>query len=215
MKKVQLLGALGQKFGREYDLDVQTPAEGMRALILQIPGLRQFLMDSAENGIAYRVVTHDPAGLDEEGLCLPFSKIFTVAPVPVGAGGVGKIVAGIALVAVAILFAPAGIFAGGFFTLGSAAVAPVAGLGVALIFGGVADLLTPTPKLPGVTSGGSTSPGGGIQKSTSLAENQSSFTFDKSNANSQQGDCVPILYGERLISTLSILSFGLELKNEI
>lgn len=215
MKKVRLLGVLGQKFGREYQLDVSTPAEGLRALILQIPGLRQFLMESAENGIAYRVVTYDPGGLDEDELCLPFSKVFTVAPVPVGAGGVGKIVAGIALVAVSILFAPAGLLASSFFTLGSAVVAPIGGLGVALLFSGVADLLTPTPKVPNVTSGGSTSPAGGIQKSTSVAENQSSFTFDKNNANSQQGDCVPILYGERIIASLSILSFGLELKNEI
>jgi predicted phage tail protein len=40
MKTIKLAGDLGNRFGREYTLDVQTPAEAMRALILQMPEMR-------------------------------------------------------------------------------------------------------------------------------------------------------------------------------
>lgn len=42
-----------------------------------------------------------------------------------------------------------------------------------------------------------------------------SFTFDKSNANTKQGEVVPVLYGERIIGALPVLSFGLELQNSL
>jgi predicted phage tail protein len=42
-----------------------------------------------------------------------------------------------------------------------------------------------------------------------------SFTFDKSNANTLQGEVVPVLYGERIVGALPVLSFGLELQNSL
>lgn len=215
MKTIKLVGDLGNRFGREFTLDVQTPAEAMRALILQMPEMRSYLMDSAEHGIAYRVITDDPNGLDEDGACLPFSKKVVFAPVPVGKGAVGKIIAGVVLVGLAIFLAPVGAAAATIFgTKFGALSLGVGAIGLSFVFGGVADLLTPTPKVPNITSGGFTSPGGGIAKSPSTAENASSFSFDKSNVNSIQGDVVPILYGERIISSLAVISFGLTIKNE-
>jgi predicted phage tail protein len=184
--------------------------------MLQIPGLRQYLLESAEKGVAWKVITdHSPEGIDEEQLLWPISKRLVLAPVPAGRGGVGKVVAGVALVAAAILFAPAGAFlglggglAGGF--LGVTGATAVGAIGASLLFGGVADLLTPTPKMPTVK--------GGLGRSSSTtgrsqAEQLNSFTFDKSNANTVQGDVVPVLYGERIIGALPVLSFGLELQN--
>jgi len=49
----------------------------------------------------------------------------------------------------------------------------------------------------------------------SFEEQKKSFTFDKSNANTQQGEVVPVLYGERIIGSLAVLSFGLELQNSL
>ena len=61
--------------------------------------------------------------------------------------------------------------------------------------------------------------GGGIGGGSSSTsgrdrdEQLNSFAFDKSNANTVQGDVVPVLYGERIIGALPVLSFGLELQN--
>ena len=213
MVTIRLLGEAGRRFGRQFKLAVKTPAEAVRALCVQIPGLRQYLLDSEENGIGWRAVTDHAAGLDEEGLLWPMSKRFVLAPIPAGKGGVGKIIAGVALVAVSILFAPAGAFAGGLFTLGAQAVPIVAGIGLSLAFSGIADLLTPTPKMPNVAGPGGI--GSGATSGRSREEQERSFTFDKSNSNTQQGEVVPVLYGERIIGSLPVLSFGLELQNSL
>ena len=210
MVTIKLLGELGRRFGRQFRLAVKTPAEAMRALCMQIPEMRQYLLESGEKGINWRVVTEHPDGLDEDQLLWPMSKRMVVAPQPAGRGGVGKIIAGVALVAAAILFAPAGLLAGGLFTLGAQAVPIVAGIGVSMIFGGVAELLTPTPKMPKVKGiGGAASSGRDVE------QQKNAFTFDKSNANTMQGEVVPVLYGERILGNLPILSFGLELQNQL
>jgi len=101
----------------------------------------------------------------------------------------------------------------GLFGLGTVGLtgftAAFATIGAGLLFSGIAELLTPTPKMPNV--GGSV--GGGPTSGRSREEQLKSFTFDKSNANSLQGEVVPVLYGERIIGTLPVLSFGLELQN--
>ena len=214
MVTIRLLGEAGRRYGRRFQLAVKTPAEAVRALCLQIPGLRQYLLESGEKGIDWRVVTDHAEGLDEDQMLWPLSKRLVLAPLPAGRGGVGKIIAGVALIAVAVLFAPAGLLAGGHFTLGAQAVPIVAGIGVSLLFGGVAELLTPTPKMPNVKGGlGSGLGGSSATSGRSQEEQLNSFAFDKSNANTVQGDVVPVLYGERIIGALPVLSFGLELQN--
>lgn len=217
MVTIRLLGEAGRRYGRRFQLAVKTPAEAVRALCLQIPGLRQYLLESGEKGIDWRVVTDHAEGLDEDQMLWPMSKRLVLAPLPAGRGATGKIIAGVALVAVAVLLGPIGapLFygaaaAGG--VIGGAAAGAVASIGLSLIFGGVSELLTPTPKMPNVKGGGF---GGGSSSTSgrSREEQLNSFAFDKSNANTVQGDVVPVLYGERIIGALPVLSFGLELQN--
>jgi len=200
MVTVRLLGEAGRRFGRQFKLAVKTPAEAVRALCTQIPGLRQYLLDSEENGIRWRAVTDHAEGLDEDGLLWPLSKRFILAPIPVGKGAVGKILIGVALliVSVAVVFGTAG---GGI---------PFAAAGFGMIFGGVAQLLTPTPQMPNAKT-----TGGGITSGGSSEEQKRAYTFDKSNANTKQGEVVPVLYGERVIGSLPVLSFGLEMQNSL
>jgi len=208
MVTIRLLGEAGRRFGRQFKLAVKTPAEAVRALCLQIPALRQYLLESEQNGISWRAVTEHPDGLDEEQLLWPLSKRFVLAPIPAGKGAVGKIITGVALVALSFVsFGATGAFAGAFVK-GAFASTAMFGIGASLIFSGVADLLTPTPTMPNAKQGGITS-------GTSAEEQQRSFTFDKSNANTQQGGVVPVLYGERIIGSLPTLSFGLELQNHL
>ena len=211
MVTIRLLGEAGRRFGRRFQLAVRTPAEALRALCVQIPGLRHYLMESGDKGVAWRVVTEHPDGLDEDQLLWPMSKRLVLAPLPAGRGATGKIVAGVALIAASFFLPGAQL---GLFGLGqiglTAFAAPVGMIGASLLFGGVADLLTPTPKMPTVK--------GGVGRSSATTgrnevEQLNSFTFDKSNANTVQGDVVPVLYGERIIGSLPVLSFGLELQN--
>ena len=212
MVTIRLVGEAGRRFGRKFQLAIKTPAEGLRALMLQIPGLREYLLESSDKGVAWKVITdHSPEGIDEEQLLWPISKRLVLAPVPVGRGGVGKVVAGVALVAFAILVPGLGATAATIFGTPFGAVSlGIGAIGASMLFGGVAVLLTPTPKMPTVK--------GGVGRSSattgrSQAEQLNSFTFDKSNANTVQGDVVPVLYGERIIGALPVLSFGLELQN--
>ena len=211
MVTIRLLGEAGRRYGRRFQLAVKTPAEAVRALCLQIPGLRQYLLESGEKGIDWRVVTDHAEGLDEDQMLWPLSKRLVLAPLPAGRGGVGKIIAGVALVAFAIVTAGAGLFGLGL-GFGASTAIGIGAIGASLIFGGVADLLTPTPKMPNVKGGGL---GGGSSATSGRDRDEqlNSFAFDKSNANTVQGDVVPVLYGERIIGALPVLSFGLELQN--
>jgi predicted phage tail protein len=204
MVTIKLLGELGRRFGRQFQLAVKTPAEAMRALCMQIPEMRQYLLESGEKGVNWRVVTEHPDGLDEDQLLWPMSKRMVLAPQPAGRGGVGKIIAGVALVAAAVVLGPIGLgVVGGTFATG------VGAIGASMIFGGVAELLTPTPKMPNVKGFN------GVGSGRNREEQLNSFTFDKSNANTMQGEVVPVLYGERIVGNLPILSFGLELQNHL
>ena len=202
MVTIRLLGEAGRRFGRRFQLAVKTPAEALRALCVQIPDLRQYLLDSGNKGIAWRVVTDNAIGLDEDQLLWPMSKRMVLAPIPAGRGAVGRIIAGVALLAATFLIPGAAAW------LGPTAVSLITGVSVSMIFGGVAELLTPTPKMPNVGN-----VGGGATSGRSREEQLNSFTFDKSNANALQGEVVPVLYGERIIGRLPVLSFGLELQN--
>lgn len=211
MVTIRLLGDAGRRFGRVFHLAVGSASEAVRALCVQLPELRLYLANSAENGVAWRVVTEDPLGLAEDELDWPCSKRVVLAPQPVGRGAVGRIIAGVALVAAAIFLGPAGAIihglGSGFFTAGIANAIGIIGTG--LFFQGVSQLLTPTPKMPGVAS-----VGGSVTESD-RSDQQKSALFDKSNANTAQGDVVPVLYGERLIGSLAVLSFGIEIQNSI
>ena len=212
MVTIRLLGEAGRRYGRRFQLAVKTPAEALRALCLQIPGLRQYLMESGDKGINWRVVTDHAEGLEDEQLLWPMSKRMVLAPLPAGRGGVGKIIAGVALVAFAILVPGIGAAAATIFGTQFGAISlGIGAIGLSLIFGGVSELLTPTPKMPNVKGG----VGGGSSATSgrSQEEQLNSFAFDKSNANTVQGDVVPVLYGERIIGALPVLSFGLELQN--
>lgn len=203
MVTIRLLGEVGRRFGRKFQLAVKTPAEAVRALCVQIPELRQYLLESSDKGINWRVVTDHAMGLEEEQLLWPMSKRLVLAPIPAGRGATGQIIAGVALVAFSLLLPGVGA------AIGGAAMTKIGLLGGALIFGGVAQLLTPTPKMPNVEG----AVGGAVTSGRSESEQLKSFTFDKSNANTLQGEVVPVLYGERIVGSLPVLSFGLELQN--
>ena len=201
IKTVVLTGSAGRKFGRSFKLAVKSPAEAFRALCSLLPGLKAWVLTQHEAGIAWRVVTTARRGLTAEELeSSTGSDVIIFAPVMRGAGGGGggifAIVLGVVLIAVALIIPFA---------------APAGGLGIgllggSLVLGGVASLLTPTPKLEGqsITGEGPSSgnPGSGLESSL----------FTRGATNDAQGEVVPVLYGRRRIPAPRLISFELRLK---
>jgi predicted phage tail protein len=132
---------------------------------------------------------HHPAG------AAPISFV----PVVAGAGAVGRIIAGIALIALAIAVPGLGAAAGAkaaatIFGTGFSSLALSVGfLGASLVIGGVAQLLTPTPKI-----------------SNDEGDPRKSFSFSGIQNVSRAGVPVPVVYGETLVGSV-VISAGIDI----
>jgi predicted phage tail protein len=213
MKVVKVYGALRKYLGQcRFQFEADTPAQAIKALCVNFPGLDKWLLDSEQDGVAYRVtigkekITED----DLSPLVMPWSErqVFSITPVIAGAGGgLAKIGIGIGLVAFAILTAGAGapvlgiagagggIF-GSAFTLGIVAANAIAGIGISLALSGVAQLISPQQTYSSAERG----------KEAARFE---SFTFSGITNTAQQGLPVPICYGRAFIGS-SVISSGLD-----
>lgn len=183
LRKIKLYGQLAKFVGkRVLEADVATAAEAVRFLVTNWPELERHMADQY-----YRVSLdsydlsgeelHDPAG----------ASTIRIAPVVAGAGSVGRILLGVALIALS--FVP-GIGAA-TLAIGAAKIAvgsTLLGLGATLVLGGVAQLLTPVPKLD----------------ATSEQDPRRSFSFSGIQNTSRQGTPVPIVYGETLVGSIVI-----------
>lgn len=187
--KVKLLGELGRKFGRSYQFMALSPKEVLSALSNQIEGFSDYLRGAHENGVFFKLVTADPEGIDYNECMMPCETL-VIAPVITGAGGsgmsIGKILLGAVLIGLAFVpgigVAATGALAGKFTAVGTA----LFGIGGALLFGGIAELLTPTPKKP--------------------KENEQSFLFDRAVDLTSQGFPIPLLYGKFLATSPLVIS---------
>lgn len=181
LRKIRLYGKLAKFIGRRVlEADVASAAEAVRFLVANWPELEQHMADQH-----YRVSVgeydltveelHDPAGQQD----------IRIVPVVVGAGAVGRIIAGVALIAI-------GAFVPGIGALG---VQLIIGVGASLVLGGVAQLLTPVPKIP--------------QGGNSDQDPRKSYSFSGIQNTSRQGVPVPIVYGETLVGSV-VISAGID-----
>jgi predicted phage tail protein len=211
MKVVKVYGALRKRLGQcRFQFEADTPAQAIKALIANFPGLDKWLIDSEQDGVGYRVtIGKEKIGEAEAAaLLLPWSErdVFSITPVIAGAGeGAGSILAGIGLVALAFVIGPAaggflGIGAGlggaGMGLVGGAFASAVGFLGVSLVVGGVAQMLSPAPTFSGFERG----------KEAARLE---SFNFSGITNTVQQGMPVPICYGRCYIGS-AVISSGLD-----
>lgn len=188
LRKIRLYGQLAKFIGqRVLEADVETAAEAVRFLVTNWPELERHMADQY-----YRVSVgkydlaaeelHDPAGQQD----------IKIMPVLAGAGAVGRILLG-AVLLVASIFIPATAAIGSLFLK-----AAVANIGVVLVLGGVAQLLSPVPQ---------------INKSTAAGNDpddpRRSFSFSGIQQTSRQGIPVPICYGEMLVGSV-VVSAGID-----
>jgi predicted phage tail protein len=184
--KVKLLGELGRKFGRSYEFMALSPKEVLSALSNQLDGFRDYLRGAHENGVFFKLVTADPEGIDYNECMMPCDTL-VIAPVITGAGGsgmsIGKILLGAVLIGLAFIPGIGTVAAtGAFSSIGTA----LFGIGGSLLFGGIAELLTPTPKQP--------------------KETEQSFLFDRAADLTSQGLPIPLLYGRFLAASPLVIS---------
>jgi predicted phage tail protein len=185
LRKIKLYGRLAKFIGkRVLEADVSSAAEAVRFLLANWPELERHMADQHYRVSlgAYDLVEdelHDPAG----------KQPIKIVPVVAGAGAVGRIIAGAALI-VASIFIP-----GTALIFGTALKGLVLGIGTSLALGGVAQLLTPTPTL----SLGTDSPN----------DPRKSYSFSGIQNTSRQGTPVPIVYGEMLVGSV-VISAGID-----
>jgi predicted phage tail protein len=127
---------------------------------------------------------HEPAGGSD----------IAIVPVIGGAGAVGRVIAGVALVALS--FIPG---------VGALGVSLLLGVGASLALGGVAQLLTPVPKMagPGASSLG------GMAKAADDNDPRKNYSFSGIQNTTRSGVPVPVIYGEVIVGSV-VISAGID-----
>ena len=209
MKVVKVYGALRKRLGQcRFEFDVATPAQAIKALCVNFPGLEKWLIDSEKDGVGYRVAVSKEKVTEQDftPLLMPFSdrEVFSITPVVAGAGrGVGQILLGAALITAAIYLGPSLAIGGeGFLGLqvgsgliGGTAAAAAGNIGAFMVLSGIATAISPQPDM-------------GLERGREAAKLES-FVFNNVVNTSKQGLPVPIAYG-RLFVGSAVLSSGLD-----
>jgi predicted phage tail protein len=201
LRKIVLHGRLGKKFGREFEFDVATVAEGVRALCALVPG---FVEEMAKGHYTIRVRAKSQTYFDENMLHLDIGNAHTIHITPraegAKSGGLGKIILGVLIIGAAIAFAP-GVGIGlaaktGTFAAGMAQAAflgisygTIALFGATIALSGLALMLAPTPK---------------IGNYGDREKEPQSLMFNGPVNTREQGGAVPLVYGEMIVGSVMI-----------
>ena len=192
LSKLKVYGELADfcRGQNQFEAVINQPIDAVRFLKANFPGLEKHMSNQT-----YQVYIGE-YNIDEQLLDFPSGGLdIKIIPVVAGAGNVGKIIAGIALIGLAILnpavgfgLGPQGI-AGGFATAsGSFSLAALGGnIGILLVISGVVGLLTPTPELPDDES-----------------DPIKSFSFSGVQQTARSGTAIPIVYGKTLVGSIPI-----------
>ena len=164
MITVMLYGDL-REYGRRFDLHFNTPAEALRALLMQLPGLKNHLREG------FYQVRFNGQDQSEESLAETFRQpaggVLHIVPRVAGAGKNGGIIQTIVGAVVAVV--------GAYF-----GQAWAVSLGVSMMLGGVAQLLTKPPSM-------------GLERQGQKSSRNTAFSnLDNIAA---QGQPVPLAYG--------------------
>jgi predicted phage tail protein len=189
LREIRVYGRLAKFLGRRvFRAEVATAAEAVRFLLANFPQLEKHMADQH-----YRVSVggldlaedelHDPAGQQQ----------IKIVPVLAGAGTTGRIILGVALIALSFAVG-AGVF-GAALAKNLGAIAFAQTIGATLVLGGVAQLLTPVPQIP--------------QGVDAEQDPRKSYSFSGVQQTSRQGVPVPICYGETLVGSV-VISAGVD-----
>lgn len=189
MRVIKVYGQLAKFLGRRsFKAAVSSPAEAVRFLLANFPQLEGHMIDQHYK---ISVGRHElEAGSQPDQLRYPVAEAepIRIIPVVAGAGAVGRIIAGVALIAAAV-FIP-----GAQAWLGPTAFSLIVGVGSSLVLGGVAQLLSPVPQMDAGKD--------------SDKDPRKSYSFSGIQNVSRQGVPVPVVYGETLVGSI-VVSAGI------
>jgi predicted phage tail protein len=197
LREIRVYGQLAKFLGRrKFMAAVDSAAEAIRFLLANYPQVERHMCQEARH---YRVMVGNHAVGMEELHGPAGGNAIKIVPVIGGAGGgVGQILAGVALVAFS-LFLP-GVGA----AIGGALMTKIGILGGALILGGISQALTPTPTLA------ASSTYSGPQGTTNTEmDPQKSYSFSGIQNTSRAGVPLPLVFGEVICGSV-VISAGID-----
>ncbi|MEB7914758.1 MULTISPECIES: tail assembly protein [Citrobacter] len=186
---IRLYGALGARFGRVHKLAVQTTAEAVKALCINLDGLESYLMNAKKNGMTFAVFRGKRNIGVEDYQNLAGNSDIRIAPVMEGAkkAGIFQTILGAVMVVAGIVVT--GLSYGWASPVGGAMISA----GIGMMAGGIYQMLSPQPK--------------GLQGRDD-PDNKPSYAFGSSVNTLAMGNPVAALYGEREIGG-AIISAGI------
>lgn len=184
MREIRIYGKLAKFLKRRvFHAEVGSVAEAVRFLVVNFPQVEAHMMEQH-----YRV-SLDSSDVELGKIHYPVgNETIKIIPVIAGAGAVGRIIAGVALIAGALII--------GQPWLGAYAFSAIIGVGASLALGGVSQLLTPVP----LTPTGLDSPD----------DPRKSYSFSSIQNTSRAGAPVPIVYGEMIVGSV-VISSGIDI----
>lgn len=189
-------GGYLKKFGN-HRFYVRTPAEAIKAMLMQIKGFDEAFRAAGKRGVMFAVRTDKRNITDPEQLMMGKPKVVKLIPKYSGSKNSGFTFLAVAAIIAATVFTGgvAGFGASGFLAAGSTSAAIATSVALSLAIGGITQLLT--PQAPGLSS--KTDP-----------DNKASYAFGGPVNTTAQGVPVPVFYGYREVGgaviSASILS---------
>jgi len=191
LKTIKLYGDLKEITGYgELEAHVNSVGDSIRFLLMNWPQLEAHM-----NKQHYQVLT-DGTDIGEEEIHYPVAEEIKIVPVIAGAGGgVGKILAGAALIGLAFATSGLSLTAAGVTGWGSASLLTKAAVyvGTSLVLSGVSEMLFPVPK---------------PEKFENDQDPRISFAFGGTPNTSRAGTTHPIVYGE-IMTGSTVISMNL------
>ncbi|HCB2577727.1 MULTISPECIES: tail assembly protein [Citrobacter freundii complex] len=188
---IRLYGALGARFGRVHKLAVQTSAEAVKALCINLDGIETYLMNAKKNGMTFAVFRGKRNIGVEDFKELAGDSDIRIAPVMEGAkkAGMFQTILGAVMVVAGVVIGAMTSWTGVGLTFGAGLVMS----GASMMVGGIYQMLSPQPK--------------GLQGRDD-PDNKPSYAFGGSVNTLAMGNPVALLYGEREIGG-AIISAGI------
>lgn len=184
LRKVYLEGEIGEKFGKEFEIDANSFGKVIQCLEVNFSDFRNYLIDCAEKGINFTCQVADKPIEDERELLLQYEEgDMIITALPAGSkSGIGKILMAAALIVIGVMTYGAGtaaLAAGGtgfMATYGTMIGMTLITMGVSLGLAGIQQIMAPDPSVDN--------------------QQDESYLFQGSGQNILEGDPVPVLYGK-------------------
>ena len=170
LRTIQLYGKLGEEFGKEHKVYARTIREALNLLAANFKTFRQHIVDK-NNAVGYEVWDGNKDAATEQELTKQGNATIKIIPVLNGASANARIVAGAVLMVV-------GAYVGN---------ENMVTLGASLVFGGIAEKLSPKVK----TDRGDTNE---VYKATS-------YIFSGATNQIQQGAAIAVGYGLMIVGS--------------